>query len=51
MPDIVVNGRFLDRPITGVERYAGEITRRLAGRIRFCRPPEGLTGARGHLWE
>ncbi len=51
MPDVVVNGRFLDRPITGVERYAGEIMRRLDGRIRVCRPPDGATGARGHLWE
>lgn len=51
MPDVVVNGRFLSRPITGVERYAGEITRRLEGRIRVCRPPDSAIGARGHLWE
>jgi glycosyltransferase involved in cell wall biosynthesis len=51
MPDVVVNGRFLGRSITGVERYAGEITRRLEGRIRVCRPPTGVHGARGHLWE
>jgi glycosyltransferase involved in cell wall biosynthesis len=51
MEDVVVNGRFLSRSITGVERYAGEITRRLQGRIRLCRPPDGATGARGHLWE
>jgi glycosyltransferase involved in cell wall biosynthesis len=51
MSDVVVNGRFLGRAVTGVERYAGEITRRLDGRIRVCRPPDGATGARGHLWE
>ena len=51
MSAVVVNGRFLGRPITGVERYAGEITRRLEGRIRVYRPPDKATGARGHLWE
>ena len=51
MSNVVVNGRFLDRRITGVERYAGEITRRLEGRIRVCRPPNGARGVCGHLWE
>ena len=52
---MVVNGRFLSRRITGVERYAREILRRLPGGPRVLQPvgsPAGRArGLRGHLWE
>src|SRR5690606_28925516 len=48
---IYVNGRALTRPLTGVERWATEVTRRLEGRARVIRPERRLSGARGHLWE
>ncbi len=48
---IAVNGRFEGRRITGVDRYASEILRRLDGRMRVVKPHRMLTGWRGHLWE
>lgn len=48
---IAINGRALGRRITGVERYALEITRRLGGEVRVLRPPGRLQGPLGHLWE
>jgi glycosyltransferase involved in cell wall biosynthesis len=52
MPDqIAVNARFLWRRITGVERYAHEITTRLDGRIRLLAPTRPVGGISGHLWE
>jgi len=48
---IVVNGRFLSRRMTGVERYAVEITRRFGTDIRICQPKWGGIGAIGHAWE
>jgi glycosyltransferase involved in cell wall biosynthesis len=48
---IAVNGRFEGRRITGVERYAAEILRRLGDRVRIVRPRHSLRGFRGHLWE
>jgi glycosyltransferase involved in cell wall biosynthesis len=50
-PKVVINGRFLSRRITGVERYAVEILRRLDGRVRVVRPPLAFRGLRGHIWE
>ena len=50
-PGVVVNGRFLSQPVTGVQRYATEVTRRLEGRIRFAKPRMAGRGAAGHLWE
>src|SRR6185369_2837309 len=29
LPDFAINGRFLSQPVTGVQRYAREITERL----------------------
>jgi len=49
--NIVVNGRFLKRPITGVERYGREILRRLAGSHKVVRSRSWSDGMRGHLWE
>jgi hypothetical protein len=47
----VVNGRFLSRQVTGVERYAGEILRCLGEKPRIVRPRRALQGAGGHFWE
>jgi len=46
-----VNGRFLGRPVTGVERYAWEVAQRLSPRLRIVRAPGWAQGVRGHLWE
>ncbi|MBK8340770.1 MAG: glycosyltransferase family 4 protein [Flavobacteriales bacterium] len=47
---LVVNGRYLDRPVTGVERYAGALACILAEKAD-CRieRPQGATT--GHAWE
>lgn len=49
-PSIAINGRFLTRRVTGVERYAYEISTRLADarHIAPWRPPGLLAG---HVWE
>jgi glycosyltransferase involved in cell wall biosynthesis len=47
----VVNGRFLSRQVTGVERYAGEILRCLGEKPRIVQPRRALQGAGGHFWE
>ena len=47
--DIVINGRFLSRHITGVERYGGEIVSFIGNR---CRVEKNRTnGFAGHAWE
>jgi len=47
--DIVINGRFLSRRITGVERYGGEIASLIGNR---CRVEKTRTnGLAGHAWE
>lgn len=48
---LVINGRFQTRAITGVERYAHELTRRIRGDLRFEVPAPAWRGGRGHLWE
>ena len=47
--DIIINGRFLARRVTGVERYGQEIVKlfRSSHRVEKMR----LNGAAGHLWE
>jgi glycosyltransferase involved in cell wall biosynthesis len=47
--EIVVNGRFLSRPITGVERYAREITKLFKGSFRI--ETTQRNGIAGHAWE
>jgi glycosyltransferase involved in cell wall biosynthesis len=49
--NIFVNGRFLARPVTGVERYGHEVLRRLRGRVEVIRPWEDHRGFVGHRWE
>ncbi len=45
-----VNARFLAHRVTGVQRYAREISSRLAGSPAMLAPADGR-GLRGHLWE
>lgn len=47
--DIVVNGRFLARRVTGVERYGHEILRCIGMHCRIELTPR--QGWKGHLWE
>ena len=47
--DIVVNGRFLRRCVTGVERYGREILRCIGDRTRV--ESTHRQGWRGHAWE
>lgn len=48
---LVINARFQTRPITGVERYAHELTRRIGGDVRYEVPSPAWRGGRGHVWE
>jgi glycosyltransferase involved in cell wall biosynthesis len=57
--EIVVNGRYRLHRVTGVQRYAHEISKRLIGdgdnsdvHHKFCvRAPKEAKGLLGHLWE
>lgn len=49
--NVIVNGRALGRRITGVERYAREVTVRLSANVFVAGKRGNLTGWRGHLWE
>jgi glycosyltransferase involved in cell wall biosynthesis len=49
--NIYVNGRFRAHRVTGVQRVAHEITRRLAENVEICEPKRKLAGWQGHLWE
>jgi len=47
-----VNARVFSRPISSMERYAYELTRRLDGRqITLTRQADGLYGVPGHARE
>jgi len=48
---IAINGRFTTRRITGVERYAHEISKRLTAPARIIQPNHPLGQIAGHLWE
>ncbi len=48
---MVINGRFKQREISGVERYAGEIASRLPGPARLISPHFRQQGTAGHVWE
>lgn len=48
---IFVNGRFRAHQITGLQRYAHEVTSRLSGIVHVCQPRQKLKGWRGHFWE
>lgn len=47
----VVNGRFLSRRVTGVERYGREVLGCLGDRLRVICPPQGRQRISGHAWE
>jgi glycosyltransferase involved in cell wall biosynthesis len=49
--EVIVNGRFLARRVTGVERYGREILRSIGDRSRVERPRQALNGLAGHAWE
>jgi glycosyltransferase involved in cell wall biosynthesis len=49
--NILVNGRFLSRRVTGVERYGRGILSCLAGKVRVVQPRTQSGGAGGHAWE
>ena len=49
--EIVINGRFLSRPVTGVERYGREILRLIGDRFRIEEPMRAMNGWLGHAWE
>ncbi len=48
---IVANGRFEGRRLSGVDRYAAEVTGRLRDRVRLIGPRRPLGRLSGHLWE
>jgi len=48
---VVVNGRFLNRRVTGVERHGREILRCIGDGYRVEKPAHALNGALGHTWE
>ena len=50
-PDIVINGRFLNRRLTGVERHGREILSHLVPGYRVEKPMQASSGFRGHAWE
>lgn len=47
----VVNVRALNRRLSGVERYATEITNRYTGHLRLVGPGRVTAPSLGHLWE
>ena len=49
VPDVVINGRFLARRLTGVERYGREILGYFENRVRL--ESTRRQGFRGHAWE
>ena len=50
-PRVLVNGRGLLRPVSGVERYTREVLARLPGEVTVLQPPGFARGWLGHLWE
>jgi glycosyltransferase involved in cell wall biosynthesis len=48
---IAINGRFVGKRVTGVERYAKEILGRLEVGYDLLRSDRPRGGAKGHLWE
>lgn len=49
---VVVNARFRQRPVTGVERYATELDARLPSGVRRLEPsPRIARPPLGHMWE
>ena len=51
MDAIALNARFYSHQPTGMQRYALEVSRRLAEYLQPVRPSGPLYGAAGHIWE
>lgn len=55
MIPLSINARFRSRPVTGVERFAHEVSSRLAKHPNFAvteiAPVASLSGLKGHAWE
>lgn len=55
MTRVLVNARFRTRPVTGVERFAMEVSSRLASHesleLEEILPAGNLSGLKGHAWE
>lgn len=51
MVEIVINGRFMGQRLSGVQRVAHEISRRLTVPHAMVKPHANASGARGHGWE
>lgn len=51
MTPLVVNGRFQVHRVTGMQRYAREVSRRLDIDMRIVAPERPLRGLAGHGWE
>ena len=51
MRGIALNARFRVHNVTGMQRYAIEISRRLSDILESIDPPGGLRGPAGHAWE
>ena len=51
MPEIVVNGRFLARPQTGIERYGTNLLKQMENDYQIIEPDRPLNGVLGHMWE
>ncbi len=51
MNSIAVNARFYSHRITGMQRYAIELSNRFSGKVDIIRPNKALQGIKGHLWE
>jgi hypothetical protein len=48
---VVVNARVLKAPLTGLQRYAGELLKRFGGKVQTVAPKRSLSVVQGHLWE
>lgn len=55
MNHVVLNARFKTRPVTGVERFAREVSARIESdreiELEEARPANAIAGWKGHAWE
>ena len=51
MRGIALNARFRVHRVTGMQRYAIEISKRIEPILDSVEPPHRLRGPAGHLWE
>ncbi len=51
MEQVSINGRFARQRVTGVQRYAIEVIRRLPVQGSLVSPSRRLSGPLGHVWE